>query len=450
MSGIELVLRNVGAWSLQVAVLTLAAAALSRLAPIERPAARLALGQALLALALGLPLVQPWHASASRVEWSFALAPSSSVPPASGARTRVAASPLPEPAWPAVLAGALFLGAAVQLGRVGVGLARLRGVRRRGRPLEPGPWLRALRDEIAPRARFLLSDETVTPATFGLIRPLVLLPPLFGAMDRERQRAVALHELVHARRGDWLALLLEEVVSAVLFFHPAVHWLVGRVRLAREQTVDAVVVDRLGGREAYLESLVAVARSAARARAVPAAPFLRESHLRERVDLLMKEVLMSRFRTLAHVGLTAAALVLAVSWAASAVPLRSAKPAPPAAKVTISDEVKAPAEPRLLHQVRPAYPEGPKKEGIQGLFVIDVLIGKDGAITDAHVVASAPTPARLAQLTPKKGTPAGLEGDSRLATAALEAVKQWRYEPILKDGKPVEFKATVTVNFNLG
>ncbi|HUL77638.1 MAG TPA: M56 family metallopeptidase, partial [Vicinamibacteria bacterium] len=310
MSGIELVLRNVGAWSLQVAVLTLAAAALSRLAPIERPAARLALGQALLALALGLPLVQPWHASASRVEWSFALAPSSSVPPASGARTRVAASPLPEPAWPAVLAGALFLGAAVQLGRVGVGLARLRGVRRRGRPLEPGPWLRALRDEIAPRARFLLSDETVTPATFGLIRPLVLLPPLFGAMDRERQRAVALHELVHARRGDWLALLLEEVVSAVLFFHPAVHWLVGRVRLAREQTVDAVVVDRLGGREAYLESLVEVARSAARARAVPAAPFLRESHLRERVDLLMKEVLMSRFRTLAHVGLTAAALVL--------------------------------------------------------------------------------------------------------------------------------------------
>ena len=28
-------------------------------------------------------------------------------------------------------------------------------------------------------------------------------------------------------------------------------------------------------------------------------------------------------------------------------------------------------------------------------------------------------------------------------------MRQWRYEPILKDGKPVEFKATVTVNFKL-
>jgi len=39
--------------------------------------------------------------------------------------------------------------------------------------------------------------------------------------------------------------------------------------------------------------------------------------------------------------------------------------------------------------------------------------------------------------------------DPRLAEAALAAVKQWQYQPILKDGKPVEFKATVTVNFKL-
>jgi len=96
-------------------------------------------------------------------------------------------------------------------------------------------------------------------------------------MGREQQEAIALHELVHARRADWLVLVLEDVLKAVLFFHPAVHWLVGHVRLAREQAVDAAVVRRLGGREAYLESLVEVARFAAHARAVPAAPFLRES-----------------------------------------------------------------------------------------------------------------------------------------------------------------------------
>lgn len=447
MSALELALRNLAAWSVQVGVLGLAAAALSGLLPIERPAARLAFGQALLALVLGLPLLQPWHATAPAVTWS--VAPSSALSPAPTA----ARGPVPSGAMagcPVAAASLLLLGVALRLAHVGAGLVRLRSLRRRARRLDAPPWLLALRDEVAPRARFLLSDETSTPATFGLRRPIVLLPPVFVSMHRERQAAVALHELLHARRADWLALMLEELLKAVLFFHPAVYWLVGRVRLAREQTVDAAVVRRLGGREAYLESLVEVAWFAAHARAVPAALFLRESHLRERVDLLLKEVSMSRLRTLAHVGVTAAAIVLAVSWAASAVPLQSAKPAAPdAAKIAIEDKVTAPGEPKLIRQVRPVYPPEAKAEKVQGLILIDLVIGKDGAIKEAQVVASAPTPERLKELEPKKGTPAATEGDRRLAEAALAAVKQWQYAPILKDGRPVEFKATVTVNFKL-
>jgi protein TonB len=166
------------------------------------------------------------------------------------------------------------------------------------------------------------------------------------------------------------------------------------------------------------------------------------------VDLLLKEVLMSRVRTLAHVGLTAAAVVLAVSWAASAVPLQTAKPAADA-KIAISDEVKAPGEPKLVHKVDPTYPSDAKEAKVEGVYVIDLVIGKDGAIREAHVAASAPTMERLHELKTKEGRFSGIEGDKRLAEAALAAVKQWRYEPILKDGKPVDFKATVTVAFKL-
>ncbi len=440
-----LALRNLAAWSVQVGVLGLAAAVLSRLLPVERPAARLALGQALLALVLGLPLLQPWPATAAAVSWSFDLSPSDGSQPQPAPGTL----PRPDASWPAVVASLLLAGAALRLGRLGTGLVRLRSVGRAARPLEAPPWLRSLRDEVAPRARFVLSDEAGTPAAYGIRRPLVLLPSAFESMERERQEAIALHELVHARRADWLALMLEDALKAVLFFHLAVHWLVGRVRLAREQTVDDAVVRRLGPREVYLESLVEVARLAVQVRAVPAAPFLRESHLRERVDLLLKEVLMSRARTLAHVGLTAAAIVLAVSWAASAVPLQAAKPAPEG-KVVISDDVKAPAEPKLVHQVKPVYPPDAKKEGVEGVYVIDVVIGKDGAIQDARLAVSAPTMERLGELKTKDGRYAGTEGDERLAEAALAAVKQWRYEPILMDGKPVDFRATVTVRFKLG
>jgi D-alanyl-D-alanine endopeptidase (penicillin-binding protein 7) len=447
VSGLELALRNLAAWSVQVAVLSLAAAILSRLLPVERPAARLAFGQALLALVLGLPLVQPWHATATEVSWSFASGTLPGAGPLSSAAT--GAGSWAAPSWTAAIAAVLLLGASLRLAQVGAGLARLRALRRDARPLAAPPWLIALRDEVAPQAALVRFEGACTPATFGLRRPVVLLPSVFESMERERQEAVALHELLHARRADWLSILGEEVLKAVLFFHPAVHWLVGRVRLAREQTVDAEVVCRLGARDAYLESLVAVARLATRSRAVPAAPFLCESHLRERVDLLLKEVPMSRVRTLAHVALAAVAVVLVTSWAASAVPLQSAKATAPAGKVAIQDAVTAPAEPKLVHKVDPAYPAEAKKEGIQGLFVIDIVIGKDGAIKDARVAVSAPTMERLKELEAKKGTPAALEGDARLAAAALDAVKQWRYEPILMGGKPVEFKATVTVNFKL-
>jgi len=110
-SALELALRNLAAWSVQVGVLGLAAAALSRLLPVERPAARLALGQALLALVLGLPLVQPWRATAA-VSWSSALAPAAL---RSGSAVPGAAPATALPLWPAGVAAVLLLGAVLGL-----------------------------------------------------------------------------------------------------------------------------------------------------------------------------------------------------------------------------------------------------------------------------------------------------------------------------------------------
>ena len=456
MSGLELLLRNLGAWSVQVAVLALAAAALSRLAPVDDARARLGLWQVLLVVVLVLPLLQTRRpAPASERVATFVTA----APGVSGGRAAA-----PGTALDAMRRGVsppaaalLLLGIAAQLARLAAGLARLRALRRDARPLAAEPWLLQLRDAVAPTASFAVSDRAAGPATFGIRRPLVLLPAFFAAMERERQRAVVLHELLHARRRDWLALLLEEVLKAALFFHPAVHWLVARVRLAREQHVDAEVVRRLGQRSTYLESLLEVARLAVRSSAVPVAPFLRESHLRERVDLLLKEVSMSRSRTVAHVGATALAVLLALAWASSAVPLQASKPvaakptaAATPARIGVEDRVDGPAPPRLVRQPRPAYPASARAEKVEGVFMIDVVIGKDGAVKDAKVVASAATLERLQQLEPQKGTPAALEGDQRLAAAALDSVRQWQYEPVLKDARPVEFRATVHVRFQLG
>jgi hypothetical protein len=441
MSALELALRNLAAWSLQTGALTLTVAMLTRLWPIERPAPRLGLWQTVLAVALGLPLLQPWHAAAGSLD-SWALW-GSVTPALPGAAPE---APSAWAAWPVAAGGALVLGAVLQATRLGRGLLRLRSLRRDAPSWLPPAWLGTLRDALAPRARFVLAESVRAPATFGLQRPLVVLPAFFAALGRERQQAIAMHELLHARRHDWPAVLVEEILKAALFFHPAVHWLVGRARLAREEWVDAEVVRRLGGRQVYLESLVAVARLAAHTRAVPAASLLRESHLRERVELLLKEGLMSRSRTVVHVVLCTTAAVACITWAASALPLQSATSAP--APAATADKTAA-GGPKLLHRVEPLYPPDARNEKVEGVFRIAVSVGTDGVPRQARVVASAATKDRLPKLEAGHPTAGPLEGDPRLAEAALAAVKQWRWAPLLKDGKAVDFDLTVTVAFKL-
>jgi TonB family protein len=81
----------------------------------------------------------------------------------------------------------------------------------------------------------------------------------------------------------------------------------------------------------------------------------------------------------------------------------------------------------LIVQRVPAYPEAAKLNGVEGDVVMQALISKEGTVKRVHVV----------------------EGDSRLRSAAEEAVYKWRYRPYVLHGQPVEVATTVTVNFNL-
>ena len=81
----------------------------------------------------------------------------------------------------------------------------------------------------------------------------------------------------------------------------------------------------------------------------------------------------------------------------------------------------------LIVQRVPAYPEVAKQHGVEGDVVMQALISKEGTVKRVHVI----------------------EGDSRLRSAAEEAVYKWRYRPYVLHGQPVEVATTVTVNFDL-
>ncbi len=95
------------------------------------------------------------------------------------------------------------------------------------------------------------------------------------------------------------------------------------------------------------------------------------------------------------------------------------------APMRITAEVKQPV---LQKKVEPPYPEIARRARIQGVVILEAVITKTGTVEEVKV---------LRALNPV------------LDQAAINAVKQWKYQPAMLNGKPVKVYFTVTVNFTL-
>ena len=111
------------------------------------------------------------------------------------------------------------------------------------------------------RARLLVLSGVASPATFGWIRPTILLPELCLRQDRSELEDILRHELHHVRRWDFVWNGFAVICRALLLFHPGAWYAVRKIRLDRELACDlAVVSDSPDSRAKYAESLVHFAR----------------------------------------------------------------------------------------------------------------------------------------------------------------------------------------------
>ena len=207
------------------------------------------------------PLAEPgWDAIApGRVQHFAALAPAGVTAVSSGGTLT-----------PAGWAALLWLGGTSLLGgRILVGFGILRRMRRQALVQREGPLFEALRQARAaldchPRVEVATSPSIRSPMVLGILRPLIVVPAdLVDRLPADQLPLILMHELAHVRRYDNLALLLQRLVSAALFFHPAV-WVCGRMlRRESEQACDDLVVCATGRPEAYARGLTLVAEGAA-------------------------------------------------------------------------------------------------------------------------------------------------------------------------------------------
>ncbi|MSV27734.1 MAG: TonB family protein [Bryobacterales bacterium] len=396
-------LQNLGLYCGQVAIVALVGALAAAAFRVRAPGPRLLYWQIVLTACLILPGIQPWNEAAAgsddvQVEiraGQIAQFPSRGEPVSF------------EQAAAIVISG----GIALRLAWIMAGLMKLRSLRRTARLVDPPlPPIEEMRRKTGVRAPAFLSSLISSPVALGVFRPAVLLPERFLTMTVEGQRAVACHEFLHIRRRDTLVVVLEEFVRAVLWFHPAVWWILGQIHLTREQAVDREAVRLTESRESYLTALLAMAEAKVQLDLAPAPLFLRKRHLAQRVASILKEVTMSKRQLIPAMAAMLGLVLTAGRVAVFVFPLQ------------------APAQegesPRVLHKAPVVYPPEAKQKRIEGAVVMELSLDAKGNVRDARAIS----------------------GPEELRGAALRSALNSHYAN--DSGAPK--KATATVEFRLG
>jgi TonB family protein len=303
-----------------------------------------------------------------------------------------------------------LLGAGIVLrgGWLLIGLAALRRMRNLARPCSQFPnAAQEYLDRLGTGTQVLISDRVGGVLTFGVRSSVILVPSRFAEMCDETQAAVLLHELIHVRQRHWLLTVIEESVLTLVWFHPAVWWLVREIQLSREEAVDLEAVRVLESRSQYVDALMEVAEISGRVRISPATSFLWRGQLARRVTNLFTAGRTSRLRRALSLAGMAMGTVLVLRMGLLYFPARAVVHAQTAGAEPIVIENGGD---HVLRRGGIEYPLWVQEERVEGLVNVEVSIDRMGRVLDARV----------------------LDGPQDLRRPVLRSVLDWQYDPQTK------------------
>lgn len=100
-------------------------------------------------------------------------------------------------------------------------------------------------------------------------------------------------------------------------------------------------------------------------------------------------------------------------------------PKPAQQRIRVGGNVQAA---KMVRQVQPTYPQIAKTAHVQGTVILHAVIAKDGTVQELNYISGPPL----------------------LMKSAMDAVREWKYQPTLLNGDPVEVDTTISVIFTLG
>jgi bla regulator protein blaR1 len=362
------------------------------------------------------------------------------------------------PLLPPILAALWLGGFASVIGLWWLRWRRVAAAKRAAVPLSQGREVDALRrlEQSAGLRRpiaFRLSQQPLEPGVFGIVRPILLWPAgISQQLQDAHLETILAHEVQHVRRRDNLAAAMHMVVEAIFWFYPLVWWLGARLLEERERACDEEVLQLGIAAQIYAESIL---KTCAYCVESPLACIsgVTGADLKQRIIRIMtrgpeEKLGLARKLLLAAIGLAAVAgpvvagLVRAplASTQSSSASSQDA-PADTAEKLMggpqnsatefaggtqtykVGGEVSAP---KLVYAPDPEYSNKARRANYGGVCVVSTIVDAKGKPQHVQVV---------------RHLGMGLE------KKAVEAVKEYRFEPAMLHDKPVAVTVNIEVNF---
>jgi len=202
------------------------------------------------------------------------------------------------------------------------------------------------------------SRDVSSPVLVGILHPAILLPDRIRewTSDEER-RAIVLHEFAHFERRDHFVVLLQTLLGAVFFYHPAVRFALRRLGLERELACDEHVLKSGASPSVYVEALLKVAERAVAVKEHPTLAFNTSAKiLARRVHMILNHAPSTSKRSLVLPVLRTAVLAGMIIVVLPQRAVTFAEPGAPVAEAPQTSTAVEMAQPQNLSAVIPSEP----------------------------------------------------------------------------------------------